>query len=374
MGQTKINDTYKAAILQCKTENKKRSISQVKKLLERSGIAALGELSRSSMHRFLKSIGLSRCMGDAKELIERRSFCAQYAGDLWYGDVMHGPSVPVGKKLQKVYLVSLMDDVSRLIPHTAFCLGETALDIEGVLKQGLLKRGLPKKFVVDNGPAYKAGSLQQICARLEIRLVYCRPYSPESKGKLERWHRLVRANFLNELDTRHLRDLNDLNARLWAWLEGEYHTSIHGALEGSTPLARWQQDILQVRPLGSFASKLDELFYHWHKRTVRKDGTVSFKGKYYEVPYELMGQKVMLVVDPHHNKAIRVESKEGVFLGLVTPLDKLANLHRGRARPNEQKDNNNIQHPRTFNMVELALENYTNFLRLDGKNRGEKDE
>jgi putative transposase len=373
MGQTKINDVHKAAILQCKTENKKRSISQVKRLLERSGVAALDELSRSSMHRFLKSVGLSRCMGDAKELIERRSFCAQYSGDLWYGDVMHGPSVPVGKRLQKVYLVSLMDDVSRLIVHSAFCLGETALDIEGVLKQALLKRGLPKKLVVDNGSAYRSGSLQQICARLEIRLVYCRPYTPEGKGKIEKWHRTVRENFLNELDTRHLRDLNDLNARLWAWVESEYHTRIHGSLEGLTPVERWQKDIRQVRPLGSFASKLEELFYHHHPRKVRKDGTVSFNGKYYEVPYELMGQKVMLVVDPHHNTAIRVESDAGVFLGLVTPLDKLANLHRGRARPHEQK-NNTIQPPRTFNMVELALENYTNFLQLNTRNKGEKDE
>jgi hypothetical protein len=41
--------------------------------------------------------------------------------------------------------VSLFDDASRLLTHSAFCLGETALDIEGVLKQALLKRGRPIK-------------------------------------------------------------------------------------------------------------------------------------------------------------------------------------------------------------------------------------
>ncbi len=372
-GETRINEKYKAAIMQCKTENKKRSISQIKRLLELSGITALGELSRSSMHRFLKSLGLSRCMGDDKELIEKRSFGAQYSGDLWYGDVMHGPSVPVGNRLQKVYLVSLMDDTSRLIVHSAFCTSETALDIEGVLKQAILKRGLPKKLVVDNGAAYRSCSLQQICARLEIRLVYCRPYTPEGKGKLERWHRVVREEFLNELDTRHLRDLPDLNARLWAWIEGEYHRRPHGCLAGLTPSERWQKDLIQIRPLGNFASKLEEIFYHRHLRIVRKDGTLSFNGQYYEVPYELMGKKVMLVVDPHNNKAMRVESTSGVFWGAVTPLDKLANLHRGRARP-DKKQNNNVQKPRAFNMVELALENYDNFLQLDNTNHhGEKD-
>lgn len=37
-----------------------------------------------------------------------------------------------------------------------------------------LKRGLPHKLIIDNGPAYRSGSLQTICARLEIRLIYCR--------------------------------------------------------------------------------------------------------------------------------------------------------------------------------------------------------
>jgi putative transposase len=68
----------------------------------------------------------------------------------------------------KAYLVSLMDDASRLIPHSAFCPGESALDIEGVLKQAVLKRGRPTRLVIDNGAAYRAKTLQGICARLDI--------------------------------------------------------------------------------------------------------------------------------------------------------------------------------------------------------------
>jgi putative transposase len=363
LGQTKMKSKYQEAILQCKKENKKRSISQIKRILEISGIVALGELSRSSIHRFLKSFGLSRYMGDVNEPIEHRTFCTQHAGDIWYGDVLHGPTVPVGKRLRKVYLVSLMDDASRLITHSAFCLGETALDIEGVLKQACLRRGLPKKLVVDNGAAYRSKSLQGICARLEIRLIYCRPYSPEGKGKLERWHRTVRATFLNELDTRQLRDLDDLNARLWAWIENEYHKNIHSSLEKSNPLQRWQKDLLQIRPLGSFADKLEEIFFHRHKRTVRKDGTISYDGKCFEVPYELVGKKVFLVVSPHDKKTIRVESETGVYLGAVTPLDAIANINRKRVRPrNNPPDITDI--PRTFNMVELSLEDYEDSLKI----------
>jgi hypothetical protein len=41
-------------------------------------------------------------------------------------------------------LVFLMDNASRLLAHSAFCTNETALAIEGVLKQAILKRGLSR--------------------------------------------------------------------------------------------------------------------------------------------------------------------------------------------------------------------------------------
>src|SRR3546814_14658545 len=78
---------------------------------------------------------LSRIDGSASQLEEKRSFVAEFAGSIWYGDVMHGPAIPVAGRQRKVYLVSLMDDASRLITHGAFFLGETAPDIEGVLQQ-----------------------------------------------------------------------------------------------------------------------------------------------------------------------------------------------------------------------------------------------
>ena len=40
----------------------------------------------------------------------RRKFEADYVNDIWYGDVMHGPSITVDNKLCKTYLVSLLDD------------------------------------------------------------------------------------------------------------------------------------------------------------------------------------------------------------------------------------------------------------------------
>jgi putative transposase len=355
-GRSKLHPKIQEAILAAKQENPRRSIRVIRQLLESAGIVARGSLSRSTIHRLLQVHGISRATGSASLPEEKRSFVAEFAGSIWYGDVLHGPQVPVKARLRKTYLVTLFDDASRLVAHSAFCLGETALDIEGVLKQAVLRRGLPKKIVVDNGAAYRANTLQGICARLGIQLIYCRPYSPTSKGKLERWHRTLRDCFLSELDARRIQDLNDLNARLWAWIESVYHTTPHSGLDGMTPLARYQQDLPKIRRLGHHAANLDALFHHRVSRHVRKDGTVSYQGMRFEVPFELAGRTVCLVVDPHRGVVLGVEDKNGQALGAATPLDALANAHRTR-----RKSPPSTPQPKPHdgpNLVELAYQQH----------------
>jgi len=356
-GQSKLSPPIQAAILAAKRDNPRRSIRQIQRLLEAAGTVARGTVSRSAIHRLLQQQGLSRITGSASLPEEKRSFTAASAGAIWYGDVMHGPRVPVKGQLRKTYLVSLIDDASRLITHSAFCLGETALDIEGVLKQALLKRGVPIKLVVDNGAAYRAHTLQGICARLGIHLIYCRPYAPEGKGKLERWHRTFRDQFLSELDERHITHLDDLNARLWAWLEQLYHRTPHAGLDGLTPLARYQQDLPKIRSLGPQAAQIDALFHHRINRFVRKDGTVSYQGVRFEVPFEMAGKTIRLVVDPHAGTVLGVENESGERLGSATALDTLANLKRVRRKPVPVSDVPSPERAAT-NLVELAYQQY----------------
>ena len=356
-GQSKLSLPIQAAILAAKRDNPRRSIRQILRLLEAAGTVARDALSRSAIHRLLQQQGLSRITGSASLPEEKRSFTAAHAGDIWYGDVMHGPRMTVKGQLRKTYLVSLIDDASRLITHSAFCLGETALDIEGVLKQALLRRGLPVKIVVDNGAAYRANTLQGICARLSIHLIFCRPYAPEGKGKLERWHRTFRDQFLSELDPRRIAHLDDLNARLWAWLEQVYHHTPHAGLDGMTPLARYQQDLANIRSLGPRATQIDELFLHRINRFVRKDGTVSYLGARFEVPFELAGKMIRLVVDPHAGTVLGVENEAGVRIGSATPLDTLANIKRVRRKPAPLGVVPGTDHPST-NLVELAYQQY----------------
>jgi putative transposase len=185
-----------------------------------------------------------------------------------------------------------------------------------------------------------------------------------SKGKLERWHLTVRRQLLTELDLQAIHSLEELNARLWVWLEQKYHRTPHTALidkltlNKQTPLERFQQDILKIQPLGELSQHLDDYFYHRIKRTIKKDATLSFAGNLFEVPFELVGETLYLVVDAPSGLPQYVESLEHQWLGHVHPLDKQANNSRVRQRP---KPSNPITPPKTSLVEELYLKTKKQF-------------
>lgn len=357
-GQSQLPQAVRSQLLAYKIDNPSRSINTLISLLEKQGLVPKGELSRSTVHRFLKANQASKRIKDNPHRIERRAFEAEHAGDMWYGDVLHGPSIQTDQGMRKTYLVSLMDDASRLIVHSQFCFNETAVEIEGVLKQAVLKRGLPCKLVVDNGAAYRTASLQAICARLGIRLIHCLPYEPEGKGKLERFHRTFREQFLAEVDLTKIGDIHDLNQRVMAWLDQHYHQQPHKGLKGKTPIEKWREDLIHVTSLGLKVEKIDEIFYHRVKRTVRKDGTVSWEGQYYETDYRFVDKEVQLVIDPHEHKVLKIESLNGDDYGAAVLLDKHRNLSRKRCRPELSANIDTLMLKPGINNVELSLNHY----------------
>jgi len=325
-GHSNIRPEIQEAIIELKKEKPQRSTKQIIKLLESKALIGKKEVTRSSCHRLLQKHGLSKQIITETQP-EHRSFEAKIANAIWQSDVMHGPNVLYDGKLRKAYLISFLDDRSRLLTHSAFCLNETAIALEYVLKQAVLKRGIPKLLLIDNGAAYRSATLISICARLNIQIVYCKPYQPEAKGKIERLHRTIRKQFLIELDHEKHLSLSELNSLYWHWVE-EYHRSEHSTLK-TTPLLRYQEDLRKIRPIGKLATQLDDIFCHREQRKVRKDGTIAFNGQYYEVNYAWVGQTIELVIEPHDGKILRAETRSGES-EKVTLLDRYNNLNRKR--------------------------------------------
>jgi putative transposase len=229
---------------------------------------------------------------------DRRKFEARLPNDIWQSDVMHGPKVPVDQKHRKAYLIAFLDDHSRLIVHGAFYLSENLTSFMSAFEKALAKRGLPRKLYVDNGAAFRSHKLAFTCASLAISLVHAKPYKPQGKGKIERFFKTVRGQFLPTADTS---DLAQLNQGFHDWLENIYHQRKHSAT-GMTPFDRFTSKLECIRKA---PKNLNDHFRKAVYRTVFKDRTITLNGRLFEAPVALIGKRVLLLY--HENEPEKVE-------------------------------------------------------------------
>ena len=278
----------------------------------------------STVHRLLSRAGLMRKQSDG-EGKDRRRFTFEHAGDLWMSDVMHGPAVLTGQKTKrKAYLIAFIDDATRIVPFAAFALAENTSAFLPVLKQAIIRRGIPKRLYVDNGAAFRSHHLALVCAKLGITLIHARPYQPQGKGKQERWFRTVRLQLLTRLAPEDTQSLEALNRRLWAYVEGEYHQTPHRGLDGTTPLEAWAQRAASVEYVGARAD-IEDLFLFEERRCVAKDRTVSLHGVSFEVDANLVGRTVILRFDPTRPRAAVQVFADSRRYADAKPVDAHAN-------------------------------------------------
>jgi len=312
-------------ICSIKEETPALSVAQVIVQAQGVGMSEGIVLAPATVHRLLSRHHLMGRTVEPSLSNDRRRFAFEKANELWMSDVMHGPAVfGEGRRKRKSYLIGLLDDATRVVPYAAFAAAENTTAFLPVLKQAVMRRGIPKRLYVDNGALYRSTQLALVCAKLGITLIHARPYQPQGKGKQERWFRTVRMQLLPVLTEADLKSLDALNRRLWAWVEAEYHHHPHRGLEGETPLDRWAMNAQEVRLPGPECD-LDEICLFEIKRRVQKDRTVSLQGVVYEVEASLVGQTVTLRFDPS-----RLSRRVDVYFGSrkvqqAKPVDAYAN-------------------------------------------------
>jgi putative transposase len=213
----------------------------------------------------------------------------------WVGDALHGPHV-AGRK---AILTAFLDDHSRTVTSARWGYAENAVALRETLRDGLACRGCPGQCYVDNGSMFIDAGLRRACAVLGIKLTHSQPGRPAGRGKIERFFRTVRDQFLVEITDgggggTAVGSLAELNALFTAWVEQVYHTRVHSET-GEAPLARFLAD---GPPAPTPAALLAEAFRWGEWRTVTKTATVSLHGNLYEVDPALAGTRVELVFDP----------------------------------------------------------------------------
>ena len=329
-----------------KRENPHRTGTTLLRELALSAGQDKAGISASTLYRFLKQRGLSERQLLAPQA--HKKFEAEYSNQVWQSDMLYGPYVqrPGGGKMQAL-LHAILDDASRLIPHAEFYASQGLDACLDCLRQAVAARGVPVRLYMDNAKIYRSPQLARISASVGMLIVHTPPYQPEGRGKIERFFRSCREQFLNNLDHKKTLSLDELNERLWAWLD-VYHRAEHSSLR-TTPLLRWQRDIEHIRQLPP-STDFRRLCFHRLDRVVRRDCTFLLQNRFYEAPPHLAGETVEARFDPLDPAVVEIYF-QGKSEGTARLADAVVNGQLPSTKPTKTVE----PEPTGINFVDLLV-------------------
>jgi transposase InsO family protein len=323
-----LSEEIEQLVVDLKREDPGRSAPLILRELELAGRINSGGTSVYTIQRLLRRRGLS---GPRMELDAPARFRwqASMCGELWQADALHGPVLmnPATGRPQRAIIFGLLDDRSRIIPYLEAGFGETELRFLTVLHNAIARKGIPRRLLMDNHASFTNHDLRVLCAKIDIHIVHSRPGDGPSKGKIERFWRSLRDHVVDRLNLKEVTTIDELNLRLWSYVESEYHSRPHSSLSGQTPLEVWQSGSDDIRWVNDH-SRLEQAFIGEVERTARNDSTVQWRGVFYEVPPYLRRCKVRLrysLLDV--TRVSLLDANTEIPLRIVNPV---ANAHRSR--------------------------------------------
>lgn len=308
-----------------KREQPERTAAQVARIIAESEGSGPSE---STIQRHFRRLGLN--IRPDRVPVGLGRFEAERPNELWVGDAMHGPKL--GSRT--AILFCFLDDHSRLATGYRFGFSEDVVRLEAALRAGLRSRGQPMAIYVDNGSAFVSGQLLRCVAVLGCRLIHSRPGRPQGRGKVERFFRTVRDEFLVELRARGgAKDLEELNRLFSAWVEHVYHRRTHSET-GQPPIERFLAHGVPALPSEEL---IREAFLWSEQRRASRQATVSLHGNRYELDPALERRRVELVFDPFDLQRVQVRF-QGRPMGEARPLQISRHVHpRASREPTEDE-------------------------------------
>jgi len=306
-----------------------------------NGLLQPDRIAQTTFYRFIREYEL--LTPDDNDNKKRLAFSMKFANQLWQADTMVGPYVDTGVShaaRKQARLIAFIDDASRVLCHGQFFFEENVDTLVQTIRAAFYKRGVPEQLLVDNGSIYCSQEITLICARVGCILRHTPVRDAAAKGKIERFFRRVRDQFLvRKLD---LSSLDALNRQFTHWAESDYNAVEHDAIR-MKPIDRFGIDRARIRFLPP-SEHHDELFYAEADRKVKKDNTFSFQGRRYETPVDLRDKQIQLRYDRHRQDPRRTDAAplaaaaviiyhKGQRMGAARLLDAVAN---GMQRRKEQ--------------------------------------
>jgi transposase InsO family protein len=255
--------------------------------------------SRSGVYRCLVRAGLIEAMPRRRRDEKWKRWERGAAMELWQLDVVGGIALADGAELKAL---TGIDDHARFCVSAALMPRATARPVCAAFTAALDRYGIPEEILTDNGKVFTGRFhvrdvevlFDRICRENGITHRLTAPYSPTTTGKIERFHRTLRAEFLAG---RVFASLAAAQAELDAWVTSYNHQRPHQGIGMATPAQRFTagqqpngQSAQPARPTSRDSGE-------WVTRTVGGNGVISVAWKQFSVGKHRAGE----IVDVHLN-------------------------------------------------------------------------
>lgn len=270
--------------------------------LEGAGLVPLP--GRSSIYRALIRHGLIEPGKRRRRRQDYKRWERSRSMELWQMDIVGRFHLKDGTELSAV---TGIDDHSRYCVCCRLVLRATARPVCEALRWALKAYGCPSQILSDNGKVFTARFgkgpgpvlFDRICHDNGIRHLLTAPYSPTTTGKVERFHKTLRAGFFTPKD-RVFPTIEEAQRALDEWVETYNTKRPHQSLGGRPPaerflLARTERlalDELEDEPVAPLpVAPRPSGVARW----VDQRGTIALAGFSYRVGPSFAGEPVEVV-------------------------------------------------------------------------------
>lgn len=208
--------------------------------LEAAGVDPLP--GRSSVYRCLVRHGLIEPAARRRKKADYKRWERLRPMELWQMDVVGGVMLADGWKAS---IVSGIDDHSRFVVSAHVVARATARPVCDALSKAMRAHGVPEQILTDNGKVFTGrfgpgnGEVlfDRICRENGIKHILTAPRSPTTTGKVERWHKTLRSEFLSG---KVFDSVEDAQSRVDEWVRSYNFDRRHQGIGDVVPYERFR--------------------------------------------------------------------------------------------------------------------------------------
>jgi len=287
--QGRTDPKVELAIVDLRTQHPCWGGRKLRRVLQDQGIQGLP--TASTITRILNRHGLISASKSSKHTAFT-NFERTEPNDLWQIDFKGDFKLSRGGRC---YPLTLLDDHSRFSLGVIACDNQRGKTVQDHFRHVFFRYGIPRSIYVDNGNPWgtsrhrtRHSRVSVWLMRQDIQVIHGRPYHPQGRGKIERFHRTLKEEVLQD---RQFENLEQTQAAFDPWREVYNQVRPHDALDLAVPATRYRpshRSFVEVSGPYQYSA-------HFEVRRTNPSGQFSFKKQKYQIGDAFTDQAIGLL-------------------------------------------------------------------------------